>query len=205
MPMNPLSDIEMDAVAEIMNIGVGRAAASLNEIAREEILLSVPKTEILFGCEAESRLREASDNMVAILEDFSGIVRGTAALLFPRPKTIELVSMILDQESGTTEIMEMEQEALSEIGNIILNQCLSSLADAFSDEISTTVPVSDVNATYFDTRIQQGTYRNSMLLYLTINFSISSRDITGSIIFLMDMTSADMFRARLGSYVATLH
>ena len=42
-----LSDIERDALAEIANIGVSRAAASLRQMVGEQVLLSVPAVNIV--------------------------------------------------------------------------------------------------------------------------------------------------------------
>ena len=40
---NSLSDeIFVDAISEILNIGMGQAAASLSEMVDEEVMLSVP-------------------------------------------------------------------------------------------------------------------------------------------------------------------
>ena len=42
-----LSDAEKDAVAEIANVGVSRAAASLRHMVGDEVLLSVPEVSIV--------------------------------------------------------------------------------------------------------------------------------------------------------------
>ena len=40
--LTELSEIERDAIAEIANMGVSRAAASLRQMVGEQVLLSVP-------------------------------------------------------------------------------------------------------------------------------------------------------------------
>ena len=42
-----LSDIEQDALAEIANMGVSRAAASLRQMVGEQVFLSVPAVNIV--------------------------------------------------------------------------------------------------------------------------------------------------------------
>ena len=42
-----LSEIEQDALAEIANMGVSRAAASLRQMVGEQVLLSVPAVNIV--------------------------------------------------------------------------------------------------------------------------------------------------------------
>jgi CheY-specific phosphatase CheX len=46
-PFAPLSELERDAIAELANVAMGRAAASLRKMVGSEIVLSVPKVEIL--------------------------------------------------------------------------------------------------------------------------------------------------------------
>ena len=43
-----------------------------------------------------------------------------------------------------------------------------------------------------------------MLLVLTINFMIKSRDIEGQIMFLMDMRAADSFQKMISRYIDTV-
>ena len=42
-----LTEIEQDALAEIANMGVSRAANSLRQMVGEQVLLSVPAVEIV--------------------------------------------------------------------------------------------------------------------------------------------------------------
>ena len=42
-----LNDLQQDALLEIFNIGVGKAAAALSKMTSEEVLLSVPTLEFL--------------------------------------------------------------------------------------------------------------------------------------------------------------
>ncbi len=200
--MTMLSELECDAITEIMNIGVGRAAASLSLIVKEEILLSVPKIEVLYGATDHERIIQSCHQMVAVREQFSGIVHGSAALLFAENKSLDLVCMMLDQDPDSAEVIELEQEALVEIGNIILNGCLSSLADALKGEIQTTVPA--LLKQSIDLLKKYQTINEAVLLFLTIDFSIKSRDISGNILFFLDMNTAGEFRNLIRNYVETL-
>ena len=200
--MTQLSPLEIDAITEIMNVGVGRAAASLSLMVNEEVQLSVPYAEVLYGSAAREHLALKGDRMVAVREDFTGLIGGCAALLFHQARSLDLVRMILDEDLSPEEVSELEQEALVEIGNIILNGCLSSIADALTGEIETSIPVlvradlTSILPSSFDVE--------AMLLVLTINFVIKSRDIEGQIVFLMDMQAADAFEKLIGRYIETL-
>lgn len=200
--MPQLSPLEIDAVAEIMNIGVGRAAASLSLMVKEEIQLSVPHAEVLYGAAASEHLAQKGDRMVAVREEFSGLISGAAALLFPQARSLDLVRMVLDEDLSPEEVSELEQEALVEIGNIILNGCLSSIADALTGEIETSIPV--LLRANLASILPNVPALEAMLLVLTIHFMIKSRDIEGQIVFLMDMQAADAFQKMVAQYLDTL-
>ena len=200
--MPQLSPLEIDAVAEIMNIGVGRAAASLSLMVKEEIDLSVPHAEVLYGAAARDHLAQKGDRMVAVREDFSGLIGGAAALLFPQARSLDLVRMVLDEDLSPEEVSELEQEALVEIGNIILNGCLSSIADALIGEIETSIPV--LLRADLCSILPCAPNLEAMLLVLTINFMIKSRDIEGQIVFLMDMQAADAFQQMITQYIESI-
>ena len=51
-PAVVLDELELDALTELVNIGVSRAAASLRDMVGREILLSVPSVAIVTRSEA---------------------------------------------------------------------------------------------------------------------------------------------------------
>ena len=54
--MDTLTELHLDALTEVFNIGAGRAAASLSEIVGDEVKLSVPLIEIKKTSEADQVL-----------------------------------------------------------------------------------------------------------------------------------------------------
>ncbi|MEA2950099.1 MAG: chemotaxis protein CheC, partial [Alphaproteobacteria bacterium] len=80
----PLTELERDALAEISNIAMARAANSLRQMVGHQVLLSVPSVDIL-SQEAATRIVAKPDNpsLVAVRQDFSGAFSGRALLIFP--------------------------------------------------------------------------------------------------------------------------
>ena len=74
-----LSEIEQDALAEIANMGVSRAASSLRRMVGEQVLLSVPAVNIV-SRRAASRMVERghSPKLVAVQQSFEGPFSGRA-------------------------------------------------------------------------------------------------------------------------------
>ena len=68
-----MSDLERDALTELVNIGVSRAAASLRKMVGEQVLLSVPSVEIVTQDMAATLIgQRESDRLVAVRQAFEG-------------------------------------------------------------------------------------------------------------------------------------
>ncbi|WP_260924644.1 chemotaxis protein CheC [Novosphingobium sp. 9] len=80
-----LAELERDALTEIVNIGVSRAASSLRKMIGDQVFLSVPSIEVVSQKRAARLIseREVTD-LVAVRQDFSGPFSGRALLIFPR-------------------------------------------------------------------------------------------------------------------------
>ena len=85
--MNPevlLNELERDALTEIVNIGVSRAAANLRKMVGQQVLLSVPAIDVVSQARAARLISEREvSQLVAVRQDFKGAFSGRALLIFP--------------------------------------------------------------------------------------------------------------------------
>ncbi len=185
-----LSELQRDALIEIFNIGVGQAASSMSQIVGEPIVLSVPAVEILYGDNRADAINmlTLSPRICAVSQDFIGNISARAFLIFPEGKTREIVRRMLGDSVSTDELSEMEQEALSEIGNIILNSCMSSLSDAFQTSFCCTPPAYHLGATGEVLPINDP-QEGDLLMLCHIDFSMPEAQINGYLVFLMTLSS----------------
>lgn len=188
--ISDLSELQRDALIEIFNIGVGRAASSMSQIVGEPIALSVPTIEMLYGdhrAGAISRL-VPSMRICAVSQDFIGSLNARAFLIFPEGRTHEIVRRMLGDTVSTGELGEMEQEALSEIGNIILNSCMSSLSDALQASFQCTSPACHMGPTGEALSISE-MQDEDLLMLCHIDFSMPKAQIDGYLVFLLSVHS----------------
>ena len=201
-----LNTDEHDVVVELMNIGIGRAANALSQMVQDEVLLSVPELQFLHPAEASDSFCAYLPGLLAgVMQDFSGFMTGRAALLFPEDRSLELVRAILGEDMSADEISELEQETLAELGNILLNNCLATLANLLHHEIQTELPhVFNVAAPHLLSRLslQDDTDNTSFIMLVQIEFSLRQRDLQGYLAFLIDVQSAGVFVAALRNYLA---
>jgi len=185
-----LTEIEQDALAEIANMGVSRAASSLRQMVGEQVLLSVPAVRIVTR-QAASKLVEPNNSkkLVAVQQTFDGPFAGKALLIFPEAQSLELVRAIVGDEHSLEDVIDLEQEALAETGNIILNGCLATIANVLQRTMRMSLPsiVRGDGATLFEAEGSDpdGTF----VLFLYIDFNIKKRDVHGFIALLMDLPS----------------
>lgn len=197
-----LDTMEHDALTELVNLGISHAALSLAEMVREEVTLSVPKVSLVSRDEAVRILteREAS-NLVAVHQIFEGEITGRALLIFPEAKSLELVRAVVGSDLPIEEIIELEQEALAETGNVILNGCLSTMANELHRTLKISLPeILHGHCEKFFT-LAPPPPPGDNVLFIYINFTIRQSDINGYIAMLLDMPSIAALRALLGEYI----
>jgi chemotaxis protein CheC len=198
----PLTELERDALTELVNIGVSRAAAGLRKMVGEEVLLSVPSVEVVRHQSAIILIGEReSDDLVAVRQDFVGPFSGRALLIFPRARSLDLVRAVAGADMKKRELEEIEQEALSEIGNIILTCCLSMMANMLKQSFTMSLPevLRGNGSELFEITSPS---EDSLVVFLYINFSVHNRDIRGYIAMLMDVPSLASVKRLVGEFIA---
>lgn len=185
-----LSDLQLDALTELVNLGVSRAAANLAVMVREEVVLTVPKVALMTRHDAIQMLGQRdSRSLVAVHQTFDGEIVGRALLIFPEERSLELVRSLVGSELSNEEIIELEQEALAETGNVILNSCLATIANALESRLKISLPevVRGESTRFFS--LPPPPAAGTTVLFIYINFAVRSRNIEGYIAMLMDMPS----------------
>ncbi len=199
-----LTDMQHDALVEIFNQGVGQAAAAMSRIVNEEVTMSVPT--ILFQTRAEVARTLGSQEgrrICAIAQQFGGAFNTEAFLMFPEEKSLEIVRLMVGQSLSMEELSEMEQEAMSEIGNIILNACMATLANLSGRGMQGSLPI--YHAGTGDAILSTpGKEWDGLVLTLKIDFNIEKHEIHGYVAFLLDMPALHDLQQYLDDYLARL-
>ncbi len=198
-----LSALGLDALAEIFNHGVGQAGLALSELAGEEVQLSVPKIEELSKRAITDQMDARGANRVcAVRQGFSGVINTEALLMFPVDQSLQLVQLMVGNEFPLEQLSEMEQESLAEVGNILLNSVVSSVADMLHIEFEGTLP--QVELGQAGDVLGSGDGLDDLVLSLQINFSIASRQIQGYLVFLLDVASSEMLEKKIALFIESM-
>lgn len=188
--MIALTDLQTDALAEVFNVGAGQAAASLSEIVGDEVLLSVPRIAFYPRNALNANvLALQGDRIGAVRQDFSGPFSINASLLFTEDKALEIVREMIGSQVSVDDLVDFEHEAMCELGNIILNACMSAVANMLDIELDSTLPEYSVD--HMDTVINEltGDLGQPVVLVLHIDLTIEKRETDGCLVFLLSSAS----------------
>ncbi len=205
--MTLFTEIELDALNELTNIGVGRAAAALSDLVGEEIELNVPRCRVVARNDALSLLSaEMQGDVVAIKEFFNGGFQGDGLLVFPQESSLELVRRLIPGEIPLENLTELEQDALIEVGNIILNACIGTYGNMLEQSLQTELPtLFKGNGKDFLKSLDDAFAPDQRFAPLNVTFSIKPKNVKGYVVFLMDLEDGeDNFRQSIKTYIQNL-
>jgi chemotaxis protein CheC len=197
-----LDDLERDALTELVNIGVSRAAANLRKMVGEHVLLSVPSVEVMTRQGAATLIQEReSGELVAVRQAFDGVFSGRALLIFPQSNSMALVHAVTGGALSAEDAADMEDEALAETGNVVLNSCLATMANMLQRPLTMSLPevIRGDGSKMFN--LSPETPDGGVVLFLYINFAINDRDIRGYIAMLMDLPSLQALRGLIADFI----
>jgi chemotaxis protein CheC len=196
-----LSELELDALTELVNMGVSRAASSLGVMVGEQVLLSVPLVVIVSRSRAVDLLGGTrQDQLVAVRQAFHGDVSGRALLIFPEKNSLELVRAVAGERLSLEDILELEHEALAEIGNIILNACIATVANLLERSLTMSLPeiIRGDSEGLFDLTVS---ISDDVVLFVHINFSLKGHQIVGYVAMVMDFASLTSLKELVAEFI----
>jgi chemotaxis protein CheC len=202
-PLTALTELQHDALTELVNIGVSRAATSLRDMVGQEVRLSVPRLLLVGRPEAIEILGAQEGNkLIAVHQVFEGDLTGRAFLIFPETRSLELVRAVTGGDLSLQDIIELEHEALAETGNIILNGCLATIANLLERSLHMSLPeiLRGGGPDFFN--LAPPPEAGDVIMFLYIDFDIQERDIRGYIAMIMDMPSLRALTGLLDDFIA---
>jgi chemotaxis protein CheC len=103
--MNPTS-CQIDALKELINIGVGHGASMMNSMLRSHIFLQVPFIKIISLEELRKEMEALGGDQLAVVGlKFKGSFSGTAELVFPSTSASNLITVLTDEDQQALQIL----------------------------------------------------------------------------------------------------
>ncbi|MDQ6988237.1 MAG: chemotaxis protein CheX, partial [Mariprofundaceae bacterium] len=136
-----ISEEQRDILGEIVNIGIGRAAAALNDMVGHHIQLQIPHIEVFDEHALQDHwLQTRKGKTSSVYMDFNGTFAGNAALMFPPESAAILIATLTDEPPHEGEMDALCVGTLTEVGNILINGVIGSISNALNANMRFSLP-----------------------------------------------------------------
>jgi chemotaxis protein CheC len=186
-----LNEVQHDALVELLNIGFGRAGASLSRLTGHRVLLEVPQVSVHPVDQLHEALREVvEDEVASVHQIFSGPVAGDAVLLLDPIAASALKELLTSEPALPLALDASTREVLTEVGNILLNACIGTFGNLLHVPIGFSVP--EINVASVKSVVESLTVGSEAFRYalvVTAGFRLRNAGVTGYVVIVLSVQS----------------
>lgn len=183
---------QLDALQELVNIGIGQAAGILNDMIDSPIRLQIPYLQILSPTDVQEQLEIHlnGEQIASVQLKFTGSFGGIAQLVFPTNSAAMLVTMLTGEEIGSHDLDSVKIGTLSEVGNIVINGVMGAISNVLQQRLNYSIP-SYTEGTIATLLTSGGLSTDTVVLLAQTRFIIERLHIEGDIILIFNVNSFD--------------
>lgn len=199
--LGQLNEMHIDVLKEIGNIGAGNAATSLAQLLNREVDMVTPTVRILDISEADKALGGPETPVVAILVELSGDIHGIMMFVVDQNFTRSLLEALLgESKTNVLKLSDMENSALSEIGNIMIGSYANSIAKLSGLEIKVSVPAvtSDMVGALLTVPAAEMGSVSDKIIFIEDDFLNANKKISADMMLIPDIDSLNTLMNSLG-------
>ncbi|GMT50297.1 MAG: chemotaxis protein CheA [bacterium] len=177
-----------DTLIELFNIGIGKAASTLNTMVQSHIQMSIPSIKIMSVHQLIHENHNLGNEMLSTVQmDFKGEFSGLAGLIFPTESALKLVDAITGQIPLDSEFDEMKIGTLTEVGNIVLNSIMGSISNVLKSHFTYSIPQYVENT--MDKMFKLNASAEQIVLLVEAKFTIEKLKVDGNIYMIFEVGS----------------
>ena len=182
---------QLDTLRELINIGYGRAAAALCELTGERVSLEVPNIEVAFIQDLTPALARVFKREVwSVHQVFSGALKGHTLLMIDAQAAEVLTQAIVKDKIPPGRKAAVMQEALTEVGNIVLQGAMGICGEILKIQLKFSVP--GLRVENIETMLKSASVDEEGVHYALLirtRFSLVARKVTGYLVVVLGVTS----------------
>ena len=189
------TDLQLDALRELANIGSGTAGTALSMMLGRSVDISVPNALVLPLAEAVEATGPAESEVTGIVLGVTGDLAATVLLLVPS-EDAETMCGMLGLEPGD----EYALSALGEIGNVVGTSYINALAAMTGMAMEPTPPATatDMLGAIVQTVLAGHAQGGDAALLLDSQLEVEGEDCSISFVLVPDQGGVDVVLERLG-------
>ena len=184
---------QQDALIELLNIGFGRAAASLSQLTGHRVVLEVPQVSIHpIATLAETLETVVHRDIASVHQIFSGPVAGDALLILDHTAAGILKELLTDEPSLPLPVDASGREVLTEVGNILLNACLGTFGNLLDVQVSFSIPhlnLDTLQGVLHSLLVKREGMRYALVVHA--GFRLRDAAVTGYLVIVLSVASLD--------------
>jgi len=200
--LTELSEMQLDVLQEIGNVGAGNSATALSRLIQRRIEMNVPQVALVPIEDVPEFVGGPELVVVGIFLRVYGKAPSNILFLIPRDSAFALADTMCGREVGTTttELSPMDESALMEVGNILAGSYLNAFYSFTGISMLPSVPALAVDmagAILNVVLVQLGEMGDHALLIET-NFVADDRSIKGHFFLVPDPGSLSSIMNAVG-------
>lgn len=199
--MKALTTAQIDVLKEMINIGVGKSAGSLNTLLNKHINLQVPIVRIMHYNELKEYLSEFKDeNYASVTLSFKGDLVGNTKLLFTSSNAAKLVDNFTGENQIDIDLDSIRSGVLNEIGNIVINAVMGTFSNMLEIHLDYIVPFFEEGGKTII--IPKELNKNqSMIVFAKTDFLIDQIEVSGSFAIFFEMNSFNNLIDKINKFI----
>lgn len=188
--ISKITNMELDALKEVANIGAGNAATALSNMVNKKIGIEVPDVKYIKIESVPDLIGGIEEIAVGTYFGIEGSLKGNNLILFREQTAYRLVDMLMGS-TGTTKLDEMGESAVKEVGNILTGAYLNSMADFLELKLIPTVPYlcHDMAGAMLNQILSVQSQQTDNVLVTGTNLSVEGEKFQSHFIILFDPES----------------
>lgn len=134
------SEIELDGLKEIVNVGGGNAATSISQMINSRVDMDVPEVEVMAYDELYQKIIADDVEMHAVLSKIVGDIDGALLFVIADELGQKIAKMMLGSDDNPSN--EIIASAVTELTNILFNSFLRAIGDMLQIQLIASLPIS---------------------------------------------------------------
>lgn len=134
------SEIELDGLKEIVNVGGGNAATSISQMINSRVDMDVPEVEVMAYNELYQKIIADDVEMHAVLSKIVGDIDGALLFVISDESGQKIAKMMLGSDDKPSN--EIIASAVTELTNILFNSFLRAIGDMLQIQLIASLPIS---------------------------------------------------------------
>jgi len=174
-----------NALNQLMQQASIRAAAALSEMLNLPVSVELSKADLLDWEAVISHVRQESPNWGAsVFIHFQGAANGESIFLLPKGGDTALVASLFEQNPDLAEMENAHQAVLCEVGNVLLNACVGTIANQLGKQVTYQTPEL-IEPAQIQHLLENSQARKSPILWLMSSLGVGGLKVSATILLLV--------------------